>query len=247
MAIRLHVNVDHVATLRQARGTDFPDPVEAAILCEHAGADGITVHLREDRRHIQDRDVTLLRALVKTQLNLEMAATEEMVALAERIKPDLVTLVPEKREERTTEGGLDVAAHEDRIAALKSRLDEAEVNLSLFIDPDEAQVRAAVGLGVDCIELHTGDYCDASSDEEIELQLSRLAAAAKLASKLSPDITIAAGHGLTARNVAELVTTIPEIEELNIGHALISDALFTGLAATVERYKDAIELGEAER
>ena len=158
MSVRLHVNVDHVATLRQARGTAYPDPVEAAVFCEHAGADGITVHLREDRRHIQERDVHLLRQLVKTTLNLEMAATDAMVGFALDVKPDLVTLVPEKREEQTTEGGLDVAGQVERMAQVKARFDDASIPVSLFIDPDEAQVRAAVELGADSIELHTGDY-----------------------------------------------------------------------------------------
>ena len=247
MPVRLHVNVDHVATLRQQRGTNYPDPVEAAVFCEQAGADGITVHLREDRRHIQERDVELLRALVKTLLNLEMAATDEMVELAVRIKPDIVTLVPESREERTTEGGLDVATHLESLREVKARLDEAGVQLSVFIDPHEAQVRAAVELGVDTIELHTGDYCEVDDDEAVERELSRLAAAAKLALEIAPDITVAAGHGLTARNVGDLVSACPEIDELNIGHGLVSDALFHGFEKTVERYREIIEVGEAER
>ncbi len=247
MPVRLHVNIDHVATLRQQRGTPYPDPVEAAVFCEQAGADGITVHLREDRRHIQERDVELLRALVKTLLNLEMAPTDAMVAFAERIKPDIVTLVPESREERTTEGGLDVVAHRERIGEIKARLAEAGIQLSVFIEPDEAQVHAACELGVDTIELHTGDYSGADDDEQVEAELERLAAAARLAVSLEPDLTLAAGHGLTARNISDLVTAVPEIDELNIGHALISDALFSGLLETVARYRDAIDAGEAER
>ncbi len=247
MTVNLHVNVDHVATLRQARGTAYPDPVEAAVICEHAGADGITVHLREDRRHIQDRDVELLRQLVKSLLNLEMAATDEMVAIAERVRPHIVTLVPEKREERTTEGGLDVVGQLERLRSIKARLDAVDVQLSLFIDPDDAQVRAAVGLGAHAIELHTGDYCEAESDDAIEAELGRLATAAKLAVSLSEDVTVAAGHGLNLRNVSDLVASVPEIDELNIGHALIADAVFLGLERAVERYKDAIEAGEAER
>ncbi len=247
MPVRLHVNVDHVATLRQQRGTSYPDPVEAAVFCEQAGADGITVHLREDRRHIQERDVELMRALIKTLLNLEMAATDEMVALAERLKPDIVTLVPESRDEQTTEGGLDVVANRERIGAIKARLAEAGVQLSVFIDPDEAQVQAACELGVDTIELHTGDYSGADDDEAVEAELERLAAAARLAVSLEPDLTLAAGHGLNLRNISDLVTAVPELDELNIGHAIVADAIFHGLAETVDRYRDAIEAGEAER
>ncbi|MCB9591342.1 MAG: pyridoxine 5'-phosphate synthase [Sandaracinaceae bacterium] len=247
MPVRLHVNVDHVATLRQQRGTPYPDPVEAAVFCEQAGADGITVHLREDRRHIQERDVELLRALCKTLLNLEMAATDAMVAFAERIKPDIVTLVPENREEQTTEGGLDVVANREKIGEIKARLAEAGIQLSVFIEPDEAQIQAACELGVDTIELHTGDYCTADDDEAVESELERLAAAAKLAVSLEPDLTLAAGHGLNARNIPDLVTAVPELDELNIGHALISDALFSGLTDTVDRYRAAIEAGESER
>ncbi|GAB5548365.1 MAG: pyridoxine 5'-phosphate synthase [Sandaracinaceae bacterium] len=247
MSVRLHVNVDHVATLRQARGTAYPDPVEAAVFCEHAGADGITVHLREDRRHIQERDVHLLRQLVKTTLNLEMAATDAMVGFALDVKPDLVTLVPEKREEQTTEGGLDVAGQVERMAQVKARFDDASIPVSLFIDPDEAQVRAAVELGADSIELHTGDYCAAKDEDALEHELLRLTAAAALAEQLSPEMTVAAGHGLTSRNLGELVASIPQLEELNIGHALIADAVFLGLKGAVEAYLEAIELGEAER
>ncbi|MGE0787900.1 MAG: pyridoxine 5'-phosphate synthase [Sandaracinaceae bacterium] len=247
MAVRLHINVDHVATLRNARGTAYPDPVEAALVCERAGADGITVHLREDRRHIQDRDVELLRKLVKTLLNLEMAATDEMVAIAERIKPDLVTLVPERREERTTEGGLDVMGQGARLRSIKARLDEAGIALSLFIDPDPAQVEAAVALGAHAVELHTGDYCEAETDEHAEVELERIAKAARRAVALNDDITVAAGHGLNVRNVADLVGAVPEIEELNIGHAFIADAVFEGLDAAFDRLREAIDRGESER
>jgi pyridoxine 5-phosphate synthase len=229
--VRLHVNVDHVATLRQARGTAYPDPVEAARICEEAGAHGITVHLREDRRHIQDRDVEVLRRTVKTVLNLEMAATDAMLAIAERVRPDLVTLVPEKREERTTEGGLDVAGQMDRMREVKQRLDAVGVRLSLFIDPDDAQVDAAAELGAGSIELHTGDYCARNDPHELE----RLAIAAARAPML-----VAAGHGLTVSNVPPLIRRCPEIVELNIGHALISDAVFVGLAGSVAAFLSAI-------
>lgn len=247
MTVHLHVNVDHVATLRQARGTAYPDPVEAAVVCEHAGADGITIHLREDRRHIQDRDVELIRQLNKTLMNLEMAATEEMVTIAERIKPDIVTLVPERREERTTEGGLDVVGQLGHLRTIKGRLDAAQVQLSVFIDPDLDQVRAAIELGAHAIELHTGDYCEAENDDTLEAELGRLSTAAKLAVELSDQVTVAAGHGLNLRNVTDLVAAVPEIDELNIGHALIAESVFLGLERTIERYKDAIEAGEAER
>lgn len=243
MRVRLHVNVDHVATLRQARGTDYPDPVEAALVCERAGAHGITVHLREDRRHIQDRDVELLRRLVKTTLNLEMAATDEMVAIAERIRPDLVTLVPERREERTTEGGLDVRGQRERLRDVKARMDAAGVRTSLFIDPDADQVRAAAGLGVGSIELHTGDYCELRHDEAAP-ELDRLAQAAALAGREAPEMRVAAGHGLTRTNLGPLVATIPELVELNIGHALVSEAVFFGLSGAVARYLDAIARAE---
>jgi pyridoxine 5-phosphate synthase len=247
MRVRLHVNVDHVATLRQARGTDYPDPVEAAVLCEHAGADGITVHLREDRRHIQDRDVALLRRTVKTLLNLEMAATDEMVEIAVETRPDVVTLVPERREERTTEGGLDVAGQRERLAAVKARLDEAGVALSLFIDPEEAQVRAAAALGVHAIELHTGDYCHAAREDARRAELRRLAEAANVAREHAPTLRVAAGHGLTRRNVAALVERVPSLVELNIGHALVSDAVFFGLEEAVERFRRAIDEGASAR
>lgn len=243
MRPRLHVNVDHIATLRQARGTPYPDPVEAALRCERAGADGITVHLREDRRHIQDRDVEVLRRTVKTVLNLEMAATDEMVAIAERIRPDLVTLVPERREERTTEGGLDVAGQRARIASIKERLDAAGIRLSLFIDPDEAQLAAAAALGAGSVELHTGDYCDAEGEDARTAELERLARGAALARELAPAMSVAAGHGLTSRNVVPLLARVPEIVELNIGHALVADAVIEGLDAAVRRYLDAIVEG----
>lgn len=246
MRVHLHVNVDHVATLRQARGTAYPDPVQAALRCERAGAHGITVHLREDRRHIQDRDVEALRASVTTVLNLEMAATDAMVAIAERLRPDVVTLVPERREERTTEGGLDVASQVARLGSVCSRLDAAGIRVSLFIDPDDAQVRASAAIGAGSVELHTGDYCDAK-DEARDDELSRLADAASLAARIAPEMKVAAGHGLTSENLVALVARVPEIVELNIGHALVSDAIFVGLDAAVVRYLEAIAEGEGGR
>ncbi len=246
MSIHLHVNVDHVATVRQARGTDYPDPVEAAMLSEIAGADGITVHLREDRRHIQDRDVEVLRRTVKTLLNLEMAASEEMVRIACRIRPNLATLVPERREERTTEGGLDVAGQADAIAAACVRLSDASVPVSLFIDPDREQVRASIDAGAAAIELHTGDYANARRDD-VQRELDRLAEAALFAAREAPALRVAAGHGLTSRNLVDLVARVPEVVELNIGHALIADAIYVGLERAVARYREAIARGAMQR
>lgn len=246
MGVHLHVNVDHVATLRQARGTAYPDPVEAAVLCELAGADGITVHLREDRRHIQDRDVEILRRTVKTLLNLEMANTDEMVAIAERLRPDLVTLVPERREERTTEGGLDVAGQQAAVRRTCERLGRAGVAVSLFIDPDDEQVRASIASGAGAIELHTGDYAHAGA-EALARELGRLAGAAALCEREAPAVRVAAGHGLTVRNVVPLVANVPEIVELNIGHALVGDALYVGMERAVQRFRDAIAEGVRAR
>jgi len=246
MTVRLHVNVDHVATLRQARGTAYPDPVEAAALCERAGAHGITVHLREDRRHIQGRDVEVLRERVTTLLNLEMAATDEMVTIASRVRPDLVTLVPEKRQERTTEGGLDVARARDAVGRAIERLGAAGIPVSLFIDPDESQVRASVELGARSIELHTGDYANASGTDA-ERELKALADAATLARTVSAEIHIAAGHGLTLGNTPPLVSRVAEVVELNIGHALVSDAVFLGIEGAVRAYLEAIAKGEGGR
>lgn len=247
MRVRLHVNVDHVATIRQARGTDYPDPVEAAMLCEWAGAHGITVHLREDRRHIQLRDVEVLRRTVKTMLNLEMAATEDMIRVALQVRPDLVTLVPERREERTTEGGLDVAGQLATITSVRERLAASGIPTSLFVDPDEDQVRASIDTGCACVEFHTGDFAEASRRGDEEGELARLAAAAAYARANAPQMKVAAGHGLTARNVVPLVARVPEIVELNIGHALVSDAVLVGLDRAVARFLRAIEEGEQLR
>lgn len=235
--ITLHVNIDHVATLRQARGTRYPDPVWAASLCELAGADGITVHLREDRRHIQERDVELLRKTVRGALNLEMAATSAMVEFARQLRPDIVTLVPERREERTTEGGLDLLGSEQRqIEAAISTLAAERIAVSVFIAPESAQLRAAEKLRVPRIELHTGAYCDATlalGHEQLEradAELERLAHAAEEAVGLG--LHVAAGHGLDYNNV-RAVAAIPGVEELNIGHALVSRAVLVGLDRAV--------------
>lgn len=239
---RLYVNIDHVATVRQARRGTEPDPVAAATLCERAGADGITAHLREDRRHIHDADIQQLAATVTTALNLECAATEEMLLLAEALRPAAVTLVPERREEITTEGGLDVMRATDQLREAVGRLKRAGVRTSLFIDPEEAAVRAAHALGSDAIELHTGQYAHAPSDART---LRALADAAALASSLG--MAVHAGHGLSVRNVGP-VAAIPEIEELNIGHALVGRAIFIGLAEAVREIRQAMdEAREADR
>jgi pyridoxine 5-phosphate synthase len=230
------VNVDHVATLRQARGTAYPDPVEAAASCELAGADGITVHLREDRRHISDRDVEVLRRTVKTLLNLEMAATDAMIGIASRIKPDLVTLVPEKREERTTEGGLDVVAQKAAVKGAIEKLRSAGVPVSLFIDPEVPQIDASLEVGAAAIELHTGDYANATTESARTKELARLARAAIHARTAAPHLRLAAGHGLTSRNVGDLLRVVPSIEELNVGHAIVSDAILLGMERAVARF-----------
>ena len=231
--IHLGVNIDHVATLRQARGTTYPDPVAAALIAERAGADSITVHLREDRRHIQDRDVEALRGALRTRLNLEMAVTEEMLAIAARLRPADCCLVPEKREELTTEGGLDVAAQPQRIAAACAQLRSAGIRVSLFIDPDARQVEAAVAAGAPAIEIHTGAYADADDDNHAA-EFDRIASAAAHAKGLG--LLVHAGHGLHYGNV-QPIAEIREISELNIGHAIVSRAVFDGIGAAVQEMK----------
>ena len=233
-AVRLGVNIDHVATLRQARGGTEPEPVLAAGIAELAGADGITIHLREDRRHISDRDVRIIRETVQTHLNLEMACTDEIIEIALAVKPDQVTLVPERREEVTTEGGLDVAGALERIKAANQRLKQAGALVSLFIDPVAGQVKASVESGAQAIELHTGRYANARGDDEIEQRLCELADAASLAAGLG--LRVYAGHGLNYVN-ARPVADIPEIEELNIGHSIIARAVFVGLGQAVREMK----------
>ena len=236
--MRLYVNIDHVATVRQARRTDEPDPVRAAVLAELGGADGITVHLREDRRHIADRDVRLLMETLRTGLNLELAATSEILEMACTLRPMQATLVPEKREEITTEGGLALGhrAQRESTKAALDRLMEAGIRTSLFIDPDEDAIRAAVDLGADAIELHTGEYANAARAER-EAQIERLNRAASMARKLSLDVH--AGHGLTYENVYP-VAAIPEIEELNIGHSIVSRAVLTGMEAAVREMAEIV-------
>jgi len=243
MTIRLHVNVDHVATVRNARGTVYPDPVFAASVCERAGADGITAHLREDRRHINDRDVRLLRERITTFFNLEMAPTEEMVRIAIEVRPDAVTLVPERREERTTEGGLDVVRGAAELRPLCARLVDAGIKLSLFIAADEAQVDGSRALGGTQVELHTGEYCHAQGRSR-PTELERLSRAAAHAQKAG--LEVAAGHGLTRHNVID-VAAIEPIVEVNIGHAIVADALFGGLDAAVRDMRSALDRGTGMR
>jgi pyridoxine 5-phosphate synthase len=243
MPVRLHINIDHVATVRNARGTRYPDPVFAAGLCEAAGADGITAHLREDRRHIRDDDVERLRASVNTLLNLEMAVTEEMIGIAARVVPDVITLVPERREERTTEGGLDVSGQRAGVEAVVKMAKERGIKVSLFIAPDEASVEASAALGVAQVELHTGEYCHATG-ARVDEELGRLRRAAARAAALG--LEVAAGHGLTRRNVGPVVA-IPDIIEVNIGHSVIADAVFFGLERAVRDLRGAINRGARNR
>ncbi len=236
--ILLGVNIDHVATIRQARGGIEPEPVAAASIVELAGADGITVHLREDRRHINDRDVHLLRQTIQTRLNLEMAATDEMVTIAGKIKPDFVCLVPEKREELTTEGGLDVKFAIKRLKEVIPTLQEAGINVSLFIDPDLDQIDAAHVVGTDFIEIHTGSYAEARGEKAQLAELEKIKSAAVKASELG--IRVNAGHGLNYWNVMA-IAAIPLIEELNIGHSIVSRAVLVGMDRAVREMKQLME------
>lgn len=237
-SIYLGVNIDHIATLRNARGTKYPDPVHAAEIAERAGADGITIHLREDRRHILDRDVRILRETLQTRMNLEMAVTDEMVEIALNTKPEYVCLVPEKREELTTEGGLDVVGQLEKVKAATQKLIDAGIKVSLFIDADREQIDAAKACGAPFIELHTGHYADAETEEDQQDELKKIAAGASYAA--DQGITVNAGHGLTYHNVAA-IAAIPEIFELNIGHSIIGRAVFDGLAKAVTDMKAIME------
>jgi len=233
--VLLGVNIDHVATLRQVRRASYPDPVEAAALAERGGADGITVHLREDRRHIQDRDVERLRESVRTKLNLEMAATADMRDRALAVRPRDVCIVPERRQELTTEGGLDAAGQVDWLRDLTRGLRDAEIRVSLFIDPDPAQVDAAAAIGAEVIEFHTGRYCE---DHEAERELRRLHDAAARAASVG--LQVNAGHGLRLENVAP-IAQIPEIVEVNIGHSIVARAVFVGMEEAVREMRDALD------
>ena len=238
MAALLGVNIDHVATLRQARGTTYPDPVNAALICEQAGAEGITLHLREDRRHIQDDDVRRMRPALKTRMNLELAVTDEMIAFAKQIKPQHVCFVPEKRQEVTTEGGLDVVGNFDAVKAATQELEAIGCDVSLFIDADFAQIDAAVACGAPTIEIHTGAYADAETPEAQQAELERIVKGAEYAA--SKGLVVNAGHGLNLDNVTP-IAAIPQIHELNIGHSLIADAVFIGLAQAVQQMKAVIK------
>lgn len=236
--LRLGVNIDHVATVRNARGGTYPDPVRAALLAADAGADGITAHLREDRRHITDDDIARLTEQLTIPLNLEMAATDEMLAIALKHRPHAVCIVPEKREERTTEGGIDAAGLQDRLQPMVAELTAAGSRVSLFIEPDARQIDAALRLGAPVVELHTGLYCELDGPARAE-ELRRLSDAAALAAKNG--IEVHAGHGLTFDNVAP-VAAIPQVVELNIGHFLIGEAIFIGLADSIRRMRAAMDV-----
>ena len=235
--IRLHINIDHVATLRNQREVSYPDPLIAGRLCMEAGADGLTVHLREDRRHIRDRDVERLCAERPGLINLEMAATSEMQEIARRLRPDVVTLVPEKRQEKTTEGGLDVLAGQSRVEQIAKTCTDAGIKLSLFIEASSEQVRAAKKVGAKQVEFHTGHYCDVTPEARAPL-LDRIASCCRLARELG--LEVAAGHGLNVENVAP-VAAIPELEELNIGHSVICDAVLVGMSAAVRNLRAAVD------
>ncbi len=231
---KLGVNIDHVATVRQARRGADPDPVHAAVLAELGGADGITIHLREDRRHIQDRDVRLLREMVKVPLNLEMAASDEIIEIAMQVRPEMATLVPEKREELTTEGGLDVKSNRARVSDAVRKLKDTGIFISLFVDPDLDQVKESKKVGADAIEIHTGRYADARTYEESQREFEKIFESCRLAHKLG--LTVNAGHGLNYHNVRQ-IAKIKEIYELNIGHSIISRAVLVGIERAVREMK----------
>jgi pyridoxine 5-phosphate synthase len=230
----LGVNVDHVATIRQARGTRYPDPVVAALIAEQSGADSITIHVREDRRHIQERDLEILQQVTQTRVNLEMAATESMLKIAERVRPADCCLVPERREELTTEGGLDVASQKGKIRAACMRLERAGVRVSLFVDPEKEQLDASRDVGASVVEIHTGAYAEATTPDVCERELERIKGACAYAAQLS--LRVHAGHGLNYRNV-QPIAAIASVRELNIGHAIVAQALFDGFAGAVARMK----------
>ena len=238
MPPRLSLNVDHVATVREARKIDQPDPVLAAGLAELAGVDGITLHLRGDRRHIQERDLEILRKTIKTKLNVEMAATQEMIRIACEVRPDIVTLVPERPEEVTTEGGLNVLHHKDAIRNAAALFGEHEIELSLFVDPDLDQIKAAREVGAQVVEINTGRYCEAKAPAEREKEYSLIVDTIRFATKLR--LAVAAGHGLNVKNVGP-IAAIPEVRELNIGHSIIARAIFVGLERAVREMIEAMQ------
>lgn len=237
----LGVNIDHIATLRQARGVDYPDPVQGALIAEQAGADGITLHLREDRRHIQDADVYRLAKLLTTRMNLEMAVTDEMLAIALDVKPAWVCLVPEKRQELTTEGGLDVIGNHEKIANVINSLQQNGTKVSLFIDPNLAQIDKSIELGANAIEIHTGAYAEfwlENNQQKIHDELNRIKQSVSYAKAKNPQLLVNAGHGLTRENVAP-IAQIDGIYELNIGHSIVADSVFMGLENAVKAMKNA--------
>ncbi|MFY0640386.1 MAG: pyridoxine 5'-phosphate synthase [Bermanella sp.] len=240
--VLLGVNIDHIATLRQARGTRYPDPVYGALVAEEAGADGITLHLREDRRHIQDRDVFMLRDMLNTRMNLEMAVTDEMLTIAEQVKPHAVCLVPEKREELTTEGGLNVIGNEQAIKAACERMAKIGSEVSLFIDADEKQIDAAVRCGAPVIEIHTGHYADAETEAEQAKQLEKIKKGVEYG--ISKGLIVNAGHGLHYHNT-QAIAAIKGINELNIGHSMIAHSVFVGLKQAVKEMRDLIDTASA--
>ena len=235
--IKLGVNIDHVATVRQARGTTYPNPIDAALISESSGADMITLHLREDRRHIQDRDVELLRSILKTRMNLESAVTEEMISIALRVKPHDVCLVPERREELTTEGGLDVIRHFDKVKSACGKLGDAGIHVSLFINADRTQIDAAVQSGAPAIEIHTGGFADAQTDEIRQKELTNIREAVGYG--INRGLKVNAGHGLNYNNV-QPIAAISGVSELNIGHAIVAYALFVGFEQAVRKMKQLI-------
>lgn len=234
----LSVNIDHIATIREARKTNEPDPIEAAVIAELAGADGITIHLRGDRRHIKDRDLHLLRQVIKTKLNLEMSATQEMIDIAIKEKPNICTLVPEKPEEITTEGGLDVLSNRQAVSHTIQQLQSADIIVSIFIDPIQKQIEECKKLGADCIEINTGKYADAQSREEAQQQLEEIESSAAFCAEIG--LKVVAGHGLTYRNVKQ-ISDIPEIQELNIGHNIIARSSLVGLEKAVREMKEIMQ------
>ncbi len=242
--ILLGVNIDHVATIRQARGTRYPEPLQAALLCEQSGADSITLHLREDRRHIQDRDVHMLKEVLQTRMNLEMAATSEMVGIACQVKPEDCCLVPEKREELTTEGGLDVLANLDHLKEVCGQLGEAGIRVSLFINAEAEQLEAAAATGAPVVEIHTGHYADAVDPGQRQAELLRIQQAVVTGESLG--LQVNAGHGLDYHNVAE-IAAVPGIRELNIGHSIVARAIFSGLAEAVREMKQLMRDAVAKR
>ena len=237
-SILLGVNIDHIASLRQARGTRYPEPAHACMLCEQAGADAITIHLREDRRHIQDRDVWLLKDVIQTRMNLEMAVTDEMVGIALDVKPEDCCLVPERREELTTEGGLDVIRYEKQITSACQKLAENNTRVSLFIDADFAQLDAAARTGAPVVEIHTGHYGDAATVDDRRKELSRIVSAVEHAKKLG--FVVNAGHGLDYHNVSA-IAAIADVNELNIGHSIVSESVFSGLEQAVVKMKQLMQ------